>query len=251
MAKVGPVLLTREEMRVLLLRVTEVVGRLGIAAKVCQRLDQLRRAAELEHPRVLGVFAVVLRLAVLVNLAEDGGHVPEGQQLHIVGRDDAVLLKLVAAVHLEVEGNTEILDLVAGEQVAVALSQVLVVGPVKLPPVEAQHGSDLDNVADGAGGVRLLDRVGHGVPAPQLGLQGDDGRVRLPAGDGLRELGVGPGSNDILLQRLGRPLLALVLHLLDRLQQDGPGGAFVVGGVHACVDFGLAVQLLNLLLLGI
>lgn len=158
-------------MRMLLLWITEVICRLGVAAEVGERFDQFRRAAELQHPGVLGVLVVIRHLAVLACLwSVDSGHISKSQQFYLIGWDDAVLLELVASVHLEVKPDPQVGDLMASEQITISFSQVLVVRTVKLSPVQAQHCCNLDDMTNGCSRIGLLECIGHGVPTLQLWL---------------------------------------------------------------------------------
>lgn len=222
-------------MAVLLLVVSEIVDGLRVATVVSEGLGQLGGATKLKHFAVLGVLDIVWGFLPPGRRrgAVDGRDVAKGQVFDLILRDDAVLLKRVLAVDLEGEHDAQVIDVVAGQQVAVSFGVVPVAGPVEFPPVQAQHGHHLDEVTHGRRGVRLPHLGGHNVPALPFRLHGRDDAVLLPGGHLLGQLPgtlwalLGPVHGELVLL----PRLTASLHCVERLEHDEPVGALVVSRV--------------------
>jgi len=210
---------------VLLGHATEHVGRIRVAAKRGERLGELVGAAEAQHAQVLVLLGGKVEPALVRCVAEDGGHLAEGEVLGLVHRHDAVVLEAPLARDLKGEDDAQVGHVRARQEVPVALGAVLVLGPVELLPVDAQHGGHLDEVAHGRRGVGLLDAGRHGVPRPLLGLDGRAERVALEVGHLL--------PRRVLLELARLPLLRVAFHALQLLEEDHPRGLLVVGRVEA------------------
>lgn len=173
-------LLTWKEMAVLGVVRSEVVGCVGVALDQHHCLGDLARAAELQDAEVLGVLVRKLDPACVLRIdPEQGRNEAAAQVLDLVHRNHPVLHESALAANLKSEHHTELRNVAAREHVAIAFSPVSVPRPVKLFPVYPHHGSDLEQMAHGRGGVGFLDAGGHGVPAPLLGLDGDGECVAL------------------------------------------------------------------------